>query len=126
MEELQNIAEQPSLAEAPAAEVAEAARAVLDAKKAEDLAVLRVTDKSDITDYLVLATATSATHVHALADELEFRFEQRGFVPLHGDGKNARNWQVLDYGTVMVHIFDREARTFYNLDKLYKDTERVL
>ena len=56
-----------------------------------------------------------------LSGELEFRLDQRGVQPLHTDGGNARNWQVVDYGTVMVHIFDREAREFYNLDKLYRE-----
>ena len=113
----------PSLAEADPRTLAETMRDVLDAKKAKNVAVLHVTAKSDITDYLVLASANTATHVHALADELEFRMGQRGVTPLHADGRNARSWQVVDFGTVMVHIFDREAREFYNLDKLYRDTE---
>lgn len=113
-------AELPSLAEADAATLAETARDILDAKKARELAVLPVADRSDITDYLVLATATSSTHVKALAGELTYRMGQRGVVCLHEDGREARNWQIVDFGTVMVHIFDREARAFYNLDKLYK------
>lgn len=115
----------PSLSDADARTLAETARDVLDAKKAQNAVVLHVTAKSDITDYLVLATANTATHVHALADELEFRMAQRGVTPLHADGRNARSWQVVDFGTVMVHIFDREAREFYNLDKLYRDTEEI-
>ena len=115
----------PSLADADARTLSETARDVLDAKKAQNAVLLHVTAKSDITDYLVLATANTATHVHALADELEFRMAQRGVTPLHADGRNARSWQVVDFGTVMVHIFDREAREFYNLDKLYRDTEEI-
>lgn len=116
-------AELPSLAEADAKTLAETARDVLDAKKARDIAVLAVADRSDITDYLVLASATSATHVKALAGELTYRLGQRGLPCLHEDGRDARNWQIVDFGTVMVHIFDREARAFYNLDKLYKSAE---
>jgi ribosome-associated protein len=126
MEELfENWAELPALDEAPAAELAEACRAVLDMKKGQNIAVIRVEGRSDITDYLVLCSANSATHVKALAGELEFRLAQRGVVPLHTDGGNARNWQVVDYATVMVHIFDREAREFYNLDKLYREVTPV-
>ena len=116
-----NWADLPSLAEAPAAEIAELAAAVLDAKKGHGIAVICVQGRSDITDYLVLCSANSNTHVAALSGELEFRLGQRGVTPLHTDGGNARNWQVVDYGTVMVHIFDREAREFYNLDKLYRE-----
>lgn len=116
-------AELPSLEDADAKTLAETARDILDAKKARDLAVLYVRDKSDITDYLVLASATSSTHIGALAGELTFRLGQRGVFPLHEDGRNTRNWQIVDFGSVMVHIFDREAREFYHLDKLYKATE---
>ena len=80
-----------------------------------------VKGRSDITDYLVLCSANSSTHVSALTGELEYRLAQRGVTPLHTDGGNARNWQVADYGTIMVHVFDREARDFYNLDKLYRE-----
>lgn len=117
-------AELPSLEGADAKTLAEAARDILDAKKARDIAILYVRDRSDITDYLVLASATSSTHIGALAGELTFRLGQRGVFPLHEDGRNTRNWQIVDLGDVMVHIFDREAREFYHLDKLYKATER--
>ena len=116
-----NWAELPSLAEADSAELAEIAAAILDSKKGQNIAVIRVKERSDITDYLVLCSANSSTHVSALAGELEFRMGQRGVSPLHTDGGNARNWQVVDYGVVMVHVFDREAREFYNLDKLYRE-----
>lgn len=120
MDILENWATLPPLTDADPAALAAAARDVLDAKKALDLAVIPVTGKSDITDYLVLATATSSTHVRALAEEVEFRLGERGAKVLHEDGRAARGWRVVDYGSVMVHVFDREAREFYNLDKLYK------
>lgn len=115
----------PLLTDAESAEVAKAAETILDFKKARNVSVICVEGRSDITDYLVLATATSSTHVKALAGELEFRMGQRGLAPLHADGGNARNWQVVDYGSVMVHIFDEEARAFYNLDKLYREAAPV-
>lgn len=127
MEELvfDNWAELPSLADAEGAELAELAAAILDAKKGHNVAVIRVQGRSDITDYLVLCTANSNTHVAALVGELDYRFSQRGLSPLHADGGNARNWQVLDYGVIMVHVFDREARDFYNLDKLYREVDET-
>ena len=111
----------PSLAEADTAEIAEAARAVLDAKKATDIAVIPVTGQSDITDCLVLATGNAGPHVKALAAEVEYRLSLRGLTPLHTDGFATRSWQVVDYGTVMVHVFDKQTREFYNLDKLYRE-----
>ena len=115
----------PSLAEAGSAELAEVISFVLDSKKGNNIAVIPVEGRSDITDCLVLATATSGPHVRALADELEYRLAQRGVHPLHTDGGDGRSWIVADYGIVMVHIFDREAREFYHLDKLYGDAEGI-
>lgn len=111
----------PSLADADATELAEAVRFVLDAKRGRDIAVIPVAGRSDITDVVVISGATSSTHVRALANEVEFRMEQRGVSPLHTDGGDKRDWMVVDYGTVMVHVFDREAREFYHLDKLYAE-----
>ncbi len=112
----------PTLEEATPKELAEACREILDTKKAADVAVLSVVGRSDITDYLVLATGTSGPHVKALADELEYKLSLRNVHPLHADGVGTRSWQIVDFGTVMVHIFDRESREFFNLDKLYKET----
>ena len=111
----------PSLADADADTLAEAVRFVLDAKRGRDIAVIPVAGRSDITDVVVISGATSSTHVRALANEVEFRLEQRGVSPLHTDGGDKRDWMVVDYGTVMVHVFDREAREFYHLDKLYAE-----
>lgn len=111
----------PSLADASPAELAEACRFVLDAKRGKDIAVIPVEGRSDITDCLVLASANSSTHVRSLAGEIEYRLGQRGVHPLHTDGGDKRDWMVVDFGTVMVHVFDREAREFYHLDKLYAE-----
>lgn len=119
----ENWASLPSLADADYTELAEAVRFVLDAKRGRDIAVLPVAGNSDITDCYVLATATSSTHVRALAGEVEFRMGQRGVTPLHTDGGDQRDWMVVDFGTVIVHVFDREAREFYHLEKLYTQPE---
>ena len=99
---------------------------VLDAHRGEDIAVLRVGEKIDITEYFVLCTAHATTHVRSLTDEGEFKLGEAGVKPFASEGRGDKNsWMVLDYGTVMVHIFTRDAREFYNLDKLYSDTEKV-
>lgn len=99
---------------------------VLDEHRGEDIAVLHVGSQIEISDYFVLCTASSTTHVRALTDEVEFKIGEAGVSPLAAEGRGDKNsWMVLDYGTVMVHIFTRDARQFYNLDKLYSDTEKV-
>lgn len=99
---------------------------VLDAHRGEDIAVLRVGEKIDITEYFVLCTAHATTHVRSLTDEVEFKLGEAGVKPFASEGRgDKKSWMVLDYGTVMVHIFTRDAREFYNLDKLYSDTEKV-
>ena len=111
----------PSLANADAKELAEACRFILDAKRGKDIAVIPVEGRSDITDCFVLSSANSGTHVRALADEVEFRMGQRGVHPLHTDSGDQRDWMVVDFGSVIVHVFNREAREFYHLDKLYAE-----
>ena len=99
---------------------------ILDAKNAEDPSVIKVSEKTDLTDYFVLATAKSTTHVRALEDEVEYRIGLAGIKPDRAEGRGAGNsWMVIDYGNVIVHIFNREAREFYNIDKLYSDAEKI-
>ncbi len=118
MEEIKNIT---SLADATPKELADAISEVLDGKKGRDIKVLYVADKTDISDYFVLANGTSNTHIRTLADEVEYEIGERGVAPLSYEGRGNGTWVLLDYGRVVVHVFSREAREFYNLDKLYKE-----
>ena len=77
-----------------------------------------------ITEYFVLATATSATHVRALADEVEEKLAEQGVKPDHIEGRST-GWIVIDFGSVIVHIFNREQRAFYDLDRMWADGEPV-
>ena len=120
---LENWETLPPLTDADSEELAKAAVWVLDSKRGRDIAVLPVTGRSDITDCLVLVSATSGPHVRALAGELEHRMAQRGVHPLQTDGCDCRDWMVVDYGTLMVHIFNQETREFYHLDKLFANPD---
>lgn len=102
-------------------QLATCAAKALDSKKARDIRVLKVEDITVMTDYLVLATGTSSTQVHALADEVEFKLGEAGVKPLRREGLDSKNWIVLDYGTVMVHVFHSETREFYDLEHLWAD-----
>ena len=99
--------------------------AILDKKKASSVKVLKVRDLTVLTDYFVIASGTSNTHVKSLADEVDFQLGQQGVQPLHAEGMDARNWIVLDYGEVIVHVFYPEARSYYDLEHLWADAEEV-
>ena len=106
-------------------ELARAAAKALDSKKALDLKILRITELSVIADYFVIATGTSNTQVKALADEVEFRLKEQGVAPGHMEGYHSNSWVLLDYSSVVVHVFTPESRNFYDLDRLWKDGEEV-
>ncbi len=126
MEEMTNLNEEiVSLENAAPLEVAKAAQSFLDNKKGRDIKVLHVEDVTSIADYFVVCTATSNTHVKALSGEVEYQLERRGVNAYHIEGRDNNSWVVLDYCNVIVHIFNREARDFYNLDKLYENTTAV-
>ncbi len=105
-------------------EILKIAANALNEKKAVDLSAIHVGELTVIADYFLMATATSSTHVRALADEVEEKLGRAGVEPHHIEGK-ATGWILLDYSTVVVHIFSREAREFYNLDRMWNDGEAV-
>ncbi len=125
MEEINMMQELPSLKEATPEELAHAIFDVLDAKKAEHIKVMRVNDQTEITDYFVICSGRSSTQVKSLGGEVEYKLGLRGVDPAHFEGRDNNNWVVLDYSHVIVHIFSRESREFYNLEKLYGDAEEI-
>ena len=100
-------------------ELAEAIATFIDNKRGDDIKVIDMQGKTDICDYMVLATANSSTHVQALTGEVEYQMGRRKVDPLHVEGRDNRTWSVLDFSHVLVHIFTKDTREFYNLDKLY-------
>lgn len=111
----------PMLKPDDAKTLAEAIADTLDSKKGRDIKVLHVEEKTVIAEYFVLCTGTSSTQIKALAGEVEYKIGLRGIEPYGIEGRDNNTWLVLDYSNVIVHIFSREAREFYNLDKLYAD-----
>ena len=93
-------------------------------KKAIDCSAIKIEELTVLSEYFVLATATSSTHVRALADEVDYQLSLVGVYPHHVEGKGS-GWYLLDYGSVIIHIFTREAREFYNLDSMWADGEIV-
>ena len=126
MEEIMNLNEEiVSLENASPLDVARAIETFLDNKKGRDIKILHVEDVTSIADYFLVCTATINTHVKALSGEVEYQLERRGVNAYHIEGRDNNSWVVLDYCSVLVHIFNREAREFYNLDKLYENTTAV-
>ena len=118
--ELETPDSQPApLTDATPAELAEAVALFLDHKRGHQIKIIPMAGKSDICDFMVLATGTSSTHVQTLGGEVEYQMSRRAVEPLHAEGRDNRSWMVLDYSHVLVHVFTRETREFYNLDKLY-------
>jgi ribosome-associated protein len=105
-------------------ELAKEMMKALDDKKGMDVMILEVGKKTVLTDYFVIATGTSGTHVNALADEVEFKLKtDHKISPMSVQGKN--EWVLMDYGFVVVHIFTQEARKHYNLEKLWENAEVI-
>lgn len=105
-------------------EILKIAANALNKKKARELSAVRVDELTVLTEYFLFATATSSTHVRALADEVEDTLSAAGIQPHHIEGKST-GWIVLDYGSVIVHIFSRDQREFYGLDSMWNDGEAV-
>lgn len=107
-------------------ELSKAIAEILDNKKAHEVKVLKIQDLTIVTDYIVIATGTSTTQVKALADEVDFQLEKEfNLKPTRVEGYESKNWILMDYDTVIVHIFHPEARKYYNLDKLWADGEEI-
>jgi len=122
MDNMENMTEAlPPLDNGNARELAEAIADVLDSKKGHDIKVLHVEDKTVIAEYFVICSGNTGTQVKALAGEVEYKIGLRGVDPYGVEGRDNGTWLVLDYSNVIVHIFSREARDFYKLDKLYTD-----
>ena len=110
----------------PAAErkARSAARAALD-KRAADLVVLDVRGISSVTDYFLMCSGKSTTHVAAIADAIRAALKAEGIRPLHAEGVAASGWILLDYGDVLAHVFLEDTRAYYALERLWGDAPAV-
>ena len=103
-------------------ELAIIAAKALDGKKGKEISAIEITDLTTLADYFVIASGTSSTQINALCDAVEKAMkEQAGEAPLRREGYRDGTWVLLDYGAVCVHVFSREAREFYDLERLWQD-----
>ena len=108
-----------------AKEVAFEVTKALDDKKGMDIQLLKIGDISSLADYFIICTGTSNTHVRTLCDYAEEVFEQLGEPMLGREGHRGNTWELLDFGSVVVHVFTEEAREFYALERLWADAKKI-
>ena len=106
-------------------EIAVAVTKALDEKKGMDIKLLKIDRVSSLADYFLICTGTSNTHVRTLCDYAEYTLEQLGEPMLGREGHRGNSWELLDYGTIVVHVFTQEAREFYSLERLWADAEEI-
>ena len=95
---------------------------ILDEKKGVDIRILSVGGLTIVADYFVIVTGTSDTHTNALSEAVQSELAKRGIEPRHIEGR-ASGWVILDYASVLVHVFGRTEREYYNLERLFPDAK---
>lgn len=96
-----------------------------DEKKAQEMVALRLSAITEFTDYFIICTGNSTRQTQAIADEITEQLKKIKVRPLHTEGYNNAEWILIDYGAFVVHIFTEESRRFYDLERLWRDAERV-
>lgn len=94
-------------------------------KKAIDVKLFDVREKSSITDYYINVTGRSVSHVSSLADDVDSLLSARGRAAVRTEGKRGNGWILVDFGDVIVNVFDRSSREFYNLDRHFPEDSQL-
>ena len=105
-------------------EIVDIAVKAIDSKRGEDIQVIKVADITVLTDYFVIATASSNTQLKAIADEVEYKLKEAGYEPHHIEGERSE-WICLDYVGCVIHILLKQQRGFYQIERLWEDGEKV-
>ena len=106
-------------------EIAEAAVVALDSKKAQDIKLLKTESLTILADYFIICTATSTTQIKTLSDEVEKVLSEKGEPPIRREGYRSGGWVLVDFGSVIVHLFLKEIREFYSLERLWSDAKDI-
>ena len=97
----------------------------LKTRKAQNIVKISVSDKTTVADYFIIASAKSSTQVKSLAEFIEEETEKAGYKVLRKEGLSDARWAILDFGDVMLHVFNDETRLFYNLERLWGEGEKI-
>lgn len=104
-----------------AKDFAEKVCSILSAHKAEDVKIIDLRGKTEVADFFVIASGRSMTHTRSLIDSVEEELDKEGVSPIREEGAREGRWAVIDYGDVIVHVFNDETRLFYHLEALWQD-----
>lgn len=97
----------------------------LEDRKGEDVHVIDISEISTLADYFIIASGTNINQVQALADNVQEVLGRQGFMTKDVEGYDAGNWVLLDFGDIIVHVFDSENRLFYDLERIWRDGKIV-
>lgn len=97
----------------------------LEDKKAEDIRVVDISQVSVLADYFIIANGTNTSQIQALADEVEEKLGREGYPLRQMEGYDHANWVLLDFGDIIIHIFDKENRLFYDLERIWRDGKMI-
>ncbi len=97
----------------------------LENKKAENIQLIDISEVSTVADYFIITNGTNVSQIQALSDNVEERLAIDGIRPRNIEGYNTANWILMDYNDFLVHIFDRESRNFYDLERIWRDGKAV-
>lgn len=93
----------------------------LEDKKAEDIRIIDISEVSVIADYFIIANGNNVSQIQAMADEVEEKLHKAGCPLRQKEGYANANWVLLDFGDIIIHIFDKENRLFYDLERIWRD-----
>ena len=99
--------------------------AALEDKKATDIKILDISEVSVIADYFIIATGANEPQIKAMVDSVDEAFSKRGIEPRSTEGYKNANWVLMDYGDIIIHIFDEENRLFYDLERIWRDGKEI-
>jgi ribosome-associated protein len=94
-------------------------------KFGEDIVILNIGGVSSLADYFLIVTGGNVNQIKAIADEIDRKLRDEGVYPKHTEGYDSASWVLLDYGFMIIHIFDRESRNFYSIERLWSDARTV-
>lgn len=106
-------------------EMARLACRALDEKKGENICVIDIRDVSVIADYFIIANGSNSNQVGALVDSVEEELGKAGYHVKQREGYGSGSWVLMDYADIIVHVFDKENRLFYDLERIWKDGKRI-
>lgn len=97
----------------------------LSDKKGEDISIIDIHNVSVVADYFIIASGTNANQVQAMVDNVEEELGKKGYVCKQVEGYRSANWILMDYGDIIVHVFDRDNRLFYDLERIWRDGKTI-